>query len=403
MKRGLLNGLFGLLGRDGTGGSASLAVLAEALLSGRGQVSGAVLARQLFDGYAALPQEGRLGFLRMLASDFGADPVRLEKAITAYRSRPGARTALVLHTAAEARRQELFRRLNRAPGGTRDLVRMREDVLRGLDRAPELGVVDEDFVHLFSSWFNPGFLVLRRIDWSTPAQILEKIIRYEAVHAITSWDDLRRRLDPPDRRCFAFFHPALEDEPLIFVEVALADEIPAAIAPLLAEGRRPLPLRRATTAVFYSTSNCQAGLKGISFGHFLLKRVAEELKADVPSLKTFVTLSPMPGFSAWLGAGRERMSRGALTAAVAEYLLIAEDASGRPADPVARFHLGNGARLERINWMGDPSPHGLETAAGFMANYLYDLSRAERNHELFENRGERVASRAVRRLLRRPR
>ena len=403
MKRGLLNGLFGMLGRDGTGGSASLAVLAEALLSGRGQVSGFVLARQLFDGYAVLPPDGRLGFLKNLASNFGADPVRLESAITAYRSRPGARTALVLHTAAEARRQELFRRLNRAPGGTRELVRMREDVLRALGRAPELGVVDEDFVHLFSSWFNPGFLALRRIDWSTPAQILEKIIRYEAVHAITSWDDLRRRLDPPDRRCFAFFHPALEDEPLIFVEVALADEIPAAIAPLLAEGRRPIPLRRATTAVFYSTSNCQEGLKGISFGHFLLKRVAEELKADVPSLRTFVTLSPVAGFPTWLGPGREHLSRAALTAAVAEYLLTAADASGRPADPVARFHLGNGARLERINWMGDPSPHGLKTARGFMANYLYDLSRAERNHELFENRGERVASHAVKRLLRRPR
>lgn len=402
MTRGLIRGFLGFLGRNGGAGTGDLTALAEALLSGRGQVSGVVLARQLFDSYAALESEERLAFLKVLAARFGADPVRLERAISDYRSRPGPKKALALHVAAESRRQELGRRLNRAPGGTHDLVRMREDLLRHLEAHPDLAVVDADFVHLFSSWFSPGFLVLRRIDWSTPAQILEKLIRYEAVHAITSWDDLRRRLDPGDRRCFAFFHPALEDEPLIFVEVALTDDVPGAIAPLLAEGRRPLPLRRATTAVFYSTSNCQAGLKGISFGHFLLKRVAEELKLEAPSLKTFVTLSPVPGFSAWLGREREPRSRAALTAAVVEYLLSATDSSGRPADPVARFHLGNGARLERVNWMGDPSPHGLETAAGFMVNYLYDLSRIERNHELYENQGERVASYAVRRLRRRP-
>ncbi len=399
MKPGFLKGLLGLLDRDGRR-TRDLAVLAEALLSGRGQVSGVVIARELLDGYAALPPEKRLGFLRVLATRFGPDPDLLSRALAEYRSRPGPRAALGLHFAAEARRQELLRRLNRAPGGTRDLVRMREDVLKGVASQPELELVDADFVHVFSSWFSPGFLELRRIDWSTPADVLEKIIRYEAVHAITSWDDLRRRLDPGDRRCFAFFHPALEDDPLIFVEVALTDEIPGAIAPLLAVERRPLPVRRATTAVFYSTSNCQPGLRGITFGHFLLKRVAEELKAEVPTLRTFVTLSPVPGFAAWLrGEPGGDGSRAALTAALARYLLTAGDASGRPADPVARFHLGNGARLERLNWMGDPSPRGLETAAGFMVNYLYDLGRIERNHELFENRGERVASRAVRRLL----
>jgi malonyl-CoA decarboxylase len=433
MKRGLFGGVFGFLGRDESARTRDLTVLAEALLSGRGQVSGVVLARKLFDDYAALPPEKRLAFLEVLAEQFGADPARLERAMAEYRSRPGPKTALVLHVAAEARRQELIRRLNRAPGGTHDLVRMREDILRHLEAHPYLEVVDADFVHLLSSWFSPGFLVLRRIDWSTPARILEKIIRYEAVHAIKSWNDLRRRLDPGDRRCFAFFHPALEDEPLIFVEVALTDEMPGAIAPFLEEDRRPLPLRRATTAVFYSTSNCQVGLRGITFGHFLLKRVAEELKLEIPSLRTFVTLSPVPGFAAWLRRERESRSsalltapdrallremdtpgsvapasasrplRALLTAAVAHYLLNARDASGRPADPVARFHLGNGARLERVHWMGDPSPRGLETAAGFMVNYVYDLSRIERNHELYENRGERVASRAVRRLLRRPR
>jgi malonyl-CoA decarboxylase len=430
MKRGLFRGLLGFLAGDAGVRAGDVTALAEALLSGRGQISGAVFARQLFDDYAALGPERRLAFLETLATRFGADPVRLERAISEYRSRPGPEAALALHVSAEARRQELFRRLNRAPGGTPDLVRMRADLLRHLGSHPKLAVVDADFVHVFSSWFSPGFLVLRRIDWSTPAQILERIIRYEAVHAITSWDDLRRRLDPGDRRCFAFFHPALENEPLIFVEVALTDEMPAAIAPLLEEARHPLLLRRATTAVFYSTSNCQAGLKGITFGHFLLKRVAEELKVEVPSLETFVTLSPVPGFSAWLR--RERDSRSPtfltsvdrallretnvpaglgsasapralvklLTSAVVHYLLLAADASGRPADPVARFHLGNGARLERVNWMGDPSPRGLETSAGFMVNYVYDLARIDRNHELFENLGERPASRAIRRLLR---
>jgi malonyl-CoA decarboxylase len=431
MKPGLLSGLLGLLGRDGGGPAGDPVVLAEALLSGRGQVSGVALARRLFDVYAAFPPDRKAAFLKVLVDRFGADPVRLDRAISDYRSRPDARAALALHFAAESRRQELIRRLNRAPGGTHDLVRMREDVLRLLETSPDLEVVDADFVHLFSSWFNPGFLVLRRIDWATPAHVLEKIIRYEAVHAITSWDDLRRRLDPADRRCYAFFHPALEDEPLIFVEVALAEETPAAIAPLLAEGRRALPVRRATTAVFYSTSNCQPGLKGITFGHFLLKRVAEDLRLENPALRTFVTLSPVPGFAVWLRRERAARTSSFLTArdratlrgldgldaqalrsapralrkllseAVAHYLLVASDSSSRPADPVARFHLGNGARLERIHWMGDESPRGVETAAGFMVNYLYDLSKIERNHELFENRGERVASRVVGRFLRR--
>ena len=329
MKLGLFGGFLGFLGRDGGARTRDLTALAEALLSGRGQVSGVALARKLFDGYAALPPEKRLAFLTVLAVKFGADPARLERAISNYRSRPGPKTALALHFAAEARRQELIRRLNRAPGGTHDLVRMREDVLRHLEDHSSLEDVDADFVHLFSSWFSPGFLVLRRIDWSTPAQILEKIIRYEAVHAITSWDDLRRRLDPVDRRCFGFFHPALEDEPLIFVEVALTDEVPGAIAPLLAEGRRPLPLRRATSACFYSTSNCQAGLKGISFGHFLLKRVAEELKLEIPSLRTFVTLSPVPGFAAWLRRERESRSSGFLTAGDRSLLLEMDNPKGR--------------------------------------------------------------------------
>ena len=210
-----------------------------------------------------------------------------------------------MHSAAEPRRQELIRRLNLAPGGTAALVRMREELLRALKEDRELEGVDSDFTHLFSSWFNPGFLVLRPIDWSTPANILEKIIRYEAVHEIGTWDDLRDRLEPPDRRCFAFFHPQLVDEPLIFVEVALTTAVPGAIGELLAEDRVPIPASEANTAVFYSISNCQDGLRGISFGNFLIKQVVEELKRDLPRLATFVTLSPAPGFARWLAEERK--------------------------------------------------------------------------------------------------
>jgi malonyl-CoA decarboxylase len=238
-------------------------------------------------------------------------------------------------------------------------------------------------VHLLSSWFNRGFLEIRRIDWTTPAHILEKVIRYEAVHEIKSWQDLQLRLEPADRRCFAFFHPALTDEPLIFVEVALTTSIPESIAPLLAPDRRPIAPQRARTAVFYSISNCQAGLKGVSFGNFLIKQVAEELKRELPSLRTFITLSPVPGFRAWLQRSNQRRAlevldhpdwatdpaavkraRPVLQAAIAHYFLEAKNGSGKPADPVARFHLGNGARLERINWMGDASAKGLAPGRG---------------------------------------
>ena len=249
----------------------------------------------------------------------------------------------------------------------------------------DLAALDRDVVHLLSSWFNRGFLVLRRIDWSTPANILEKIIRYEAVHEIRDWDDLRRRIDPVDRRCYAFFHPALVDEPLIFVEVALTETIPGAIAPLLAEDRQAVPVERARTAVFYSISNTQRGLGGISFGSFLIKQVVEELRRELPKLEDFVTLSPVPGFMSWLKTGERRsgIRRGSVAARAiwtsrtggrmpnwkaqlrsvveplaAYYFLKARTSKGRLIDLVARFHLGNGARLERINWLGDTLGQG---------------------------------------------
>ena len=439
MKKGLFRNFFGLLGRrpsspKGPVDAATLGGLAEALLTVRGEASGVAMAREILDDYALLSTAGRHAFLRILAERFGSEPDRLGKAIAEYQASPGPRTATALHAAAEPRRQELIRRLNLAPGGTLELVRMREDLLAAMATRthPDLEAADADFAHLFGSWFNRGFLVLKRIDWSTPAEVLERVIRYEAVHAIASWEGLRRRLEPGDRRCFAFFHPRLADEPLIFVEVALTRAIPAAVAPLLSE-KEPVEPRKATTAVFYSISSCLPGLKGVSFGNFLVKQVVEELRRELPSLKTFVTLSPLPGFGPWLAREREaaasggastlalprrealrlldhpswpshtqalRLLRPALESAAAQYLLEARTPGGKPLDPVARFHLGNGARLEQLNWMGDPSAKGLKEGLGFMVNYLYDPSRIERNHELFANRGTIVAAPPVRDILR---
>lgn len=409
-----------------------LLALVDALLSGRGEASGTALASEVLKGYKLMVPEERLLFLNALAEYYGADAKRLERAINHYRKEPSAASGVALHAAAEPRRQELIRRLNLAPGATEQLVRMREEVLGALPERPQLAPLDADFMHLLSSWFNRGFLVLQRIDWNTPALILEKIIRYEAVHAISSWDDLRRRIDATDRLCFAFFHPTLAGEPLIFVEVALTTEIPDAIAPLLAEDRVTIDAERASVAVFYSISNCQDGLRGVPLGNLLIKQVAEELKKARPGLKTFVTLSPVPGFAKWLARERKnaaselltdadrnvltaidepgwhlaasaaRTIRPVLNAAVAHYFLQARTDKGRIIDPVARFHLNNGARLERINWLGDTSAKGLAQAAGYMVNYQYDLDDIEKNHEAFANQAQVVASRGVRRLLRTP-
>jgi malonyl-CoA decarboxylase len=395
-----------------------LAQAAETLRSELGEASGVALARRITERYATLPPQGRLDFLRMLATRFSTDTAKLEAAIRNYAAHPGPAAARLLHNASESRRQEVLRRLNFAPSGTAALLRMREDVLELMPQHPELEDVDADFEHLFRSWFNRGFLQLRRIDWHTPAVVLEKIIRYEAVHEISGWSDLRRRLDPPDRKCFAFFHPTLNDDPLIFVEVALTEDIPDAIGPLLAEGREPLDVRAARTAVFYSISNCQKALRGVSFGNFLIKQVAEELKRDFPQLRNFVTLSPVPGFVSWLKRAHpeapelqaiaqpgwhadpaiaEKLRPG-LQSLLAAYLFEAKTDTGRPADPVARFHLGNGACIEYVRWLGDVSEKGLRNAAGFMVNYLYDLENIEANHDAHFKHGTIFASRQVRAL-----
>jgi malonyl-CoA decarboxylase len=412
--------------------TANLAQLCEELLSGRGEASGVALAREILSRYAELKTGPRITFFEVLARRFGPDPARLGAAVEAWQSSPSDITASKLHRASEPRRLELFRRLNLAPGGTAALVRMREQLIDAMEHREDLAVVDDGFLHLFSSWFNRGFLVLRSIDWSTPASLLEKIIRYEAVHAIRDWSDLRARIDSPDRRCYAFFHPALIDEPLIFVEVALTRGIPTAIDPILSAKRERIEPGRATTAVFYSISNCQRGLNGVSFGHFLIKQVVEEVGRQIPRLATFVTLSPAPNFAEWLR--RERASeasvaldeenreilkaldrpdwwRDAATAeavrdpllrAAAWYYLRARTPRGLPRDAVARFHLGNGARLERLDFLADTSERAMRQSHGLMVNYLYDLEHIERNHEAYAQQHAIVAAGAISRLVRAP-
>ena len=291
----------------------------------------------------------------------------------------------------------MFRRLNAAPRGTARLVAMRARLLKAVKRDASLDPIDSDLRHLLRSWFNRGFLVPARIDWSTSAAILEKIIAYEAVHAIDDWDALRERLAPADRRCFSFFHPTMPDEPLIFVEVALTKGLSGSIQQILKSPRQILNPRDADTAIFYSISNCQAGLAGITFGAFLIKQVASDLQAALPNLKAFATLSPMPGFAAWLAAqGIEPdLADGkpdAISELAADYLLHARTEAGLPLDPVARFHLGNGAELHRINPQGDTSPKGRAQSHGVMVNYLYELDKVESRHEAFAARQVRALS-----------
>jgi CoA:oxalate CoA-transferase len=415
------------------------AALADALLSERGEVLGTVIAHDLVSLVKSLGGAERFEFLDLLAKRYEPDNKAITKAVDRWRKNPSAENLAALSAAVEPPRQELFRRMNMAPDGTATLVRLREYLLEQLPANPAFAPVDADLLHLFNSWFNRGFLELQRIDWNTPAAILEKLIAYEAVHAIEGWEDLRRRL-AGDRRCFAFFHPALPDEPLIFVEVALVNTLADKIEPII---RAPIVDggdAKADTAIFYSISNCQPGLRGVSFGNFLIKQVAADLAAELPGLNTFATLSPMPRFRAWLenpktdlgahlprslaeqllkesgkedardavlalaaeaeaeGYSRAPLLSEALMRLAARYLAGAGSKNG-PADPVARFHLGNGARIERIDWMADLSRKGIREAHGLMVNYLYDLAQIEVNHEAFANRRPVAVSRVVEELI----
>jgi malonyl-CoA decarboxylase len=400
------------------------------LLSESGEAAGVSLAKTTLDLYRDLDKKDQALFFTALLAEFSPDPMQVLAASKAYAAELSAATLAQLSIAAEPPRQELLRRLNRAPGGTAAILHMRERMLELKHEQRELEAVDWDFRHLLSSWFNPGFLQIVRVDWRTPAYLLEQIIAHEAVHEIRGWNDLRRRLET-DRRCFAFFHPALPDEPLIFVEVALMDRMADAVSPLLEAQSTSSDSNKATAAVFYSISNCQPGLRGVPLGNFLIKNVVDVLSREFPRLKVFCTLSPVPGFAAWLtallksgDAGQaavkavvarlgtefaklaldpncvERLAplKEPLTQLCAAYLLHRADGNEPAQDPVARFHLNNGARLERINWLADISKKGLRESLGLMVNYLYELPAIEGNHEKFV-RGEIVASRKVRALV----
>lgn len=396
--------------------------LLERLMTSVGEISAIVLARQVLDHYKELDEEQQLAFFANLEANFNANEALVKVAYDAYSRDPSSINLNKLSRATEPSRLSLLRRLNQTPGATHDLVAMRTDLLNLLKDHPELAAVDEDFQRVFRSWFGRGFLQLQTINWSTSAAILERIIRYEAVHAIRDWDDLRRRIDPPNRRCFAFFHPALIDEPLIFVEVALGQEIPDSIASILdSQGEDADEEGEYKTATFYSISNCQPGLANVSFGNFLIKQVVQELRSEFPGIKNFVTLSPIPGFNRWLKSDEPEESselaqlkaevlaldrsqeaivenEAVLRRCVFNYLYHAKRGK-HPLDPVARFHLGNGASIFRLHAGADLSDKGMHQSFGTMVNYLYDPAQIESNHEAYAGQGKIEFSSKLKSLL----
>ena len=410
-----------LIGAGGGGADRRVAALlgiCRALLAESGEYASTALAHDAVAAYQSLDEPGRELFFDALAREYSPAPEAVMRAATAYQQDPSPARLVELQSIVEPARQELFRRLNMVAGGTAALVGMRKTLLKGLRSHKHWQVIDDDLRHLLRSWFNRGFIQLERIDWHTSAMVLEKLIEYEAVHAIRGWWDLRRRLEG-DRRCFAFFHPQLPNEPIIFIEVALTRGMSAQVQPLLDKGSPVGSPLEADCAMFYSITNCQEGLRGISFGNLLIKQVAEELKREFPHLRRFATLSPIPGFRQWLEGHRVNGEHAPLLARLgdaawhvgevpealqklllqlcAHYLLEAKQGA-EPLDPVARFHLGNGAALERLNWMGDTSEAGIARSAGLMANYVYWLADVERNHEQYFREHQIVASPAIERL-----
>ncbi len=403
----------------------ALVTLCEDLISQKGVASGIALAREVVHRYQSLDRDEKLTFFLELSRRIGPDMAAIEKAADNFVLNPNSETLRNLSVTMESNRQKLFSRMNMAANGTPAIVELRQDLLSFINEHPELAAVDEDLKRLLTSWFNPGFLTLIRIDWDTEASILEKIIQYEAVHSIENWHDLKQRL-VADRICFAYFHPALEDEPLIFVEVALTKGMASSIQAIIGDDTQGR--EEANTAVFYSVNNCQQGLRQIPLGNFLIKRVVTELVRELPSIKTYCTLSPITGFAKWLrdeltsddseflpNEEKETLSliehpawhqdaekceilKKPLIKACANYLVNVKK-HGKPLNAVARFHFGNGASLDRINWMGDTSENGMGEYLGLMVNYLYDLKHIESNHEAYVQQGELAVSKSIRAAL----
>lgn len=367
---------------------------AAALLQMQDEPSAQSLAEQLVRRLNRLDSSGYDDFFTFLLTELGPDHTRLHEAVDAYMAAEGDEIlAQTLADAAVSARTELFSLINTAPRGIEVLLGLRTRVLQKLRERPELTPIDADLERLFRGWFNRGFLELRRLDWTTPAHVLEKLIEYEAVHEIQGWDDLRRRL-APDRRSFGFFHPSLPDEPIIFVEVALTRGMASSIQDVLHSPVEDEIDDEFDSAIFYSITNCQEGLRGISFGDFLIKRVSQYLQSELPDIETFATLSPIPGLARWIEEERldiDMQDQSALLAATATYLL-AERRGRLPLDPVARFHLRNGARVERINWRGDTSEKGLGESFGLLVNYRYSGQDLAANHEALVHDGLVIAS-----------
>ena len=362
----------------------------ESVMSTTGEVSTQVYAEHLLNLIEDLDDKRLSTFLKNLLSKYDIDTKILLKNAKNYSSEKNEKNYQEISNSSEPRWIELFRRLNSTPNGTYRLVKMRERI-RSLNNE-DFKILDYGLLRLFKYWFNPSFLVLERIDWETPANILEKIIQYEAVHEINSWKDLRARLAPKDRQCFAFFHPLIPNDPLIFVEVALCSGVPKSIQKIIKIDRQEIDIEEANTAIFYSISNCHNGLLGISFGNFLIKEVAKNLKRELPDLNQFLTLSPLPGFMKWMEeyapitferCSEKNCSDDELMKKAIKYLTESDRKDGMPNDPVGRFHIGNGASLERVNLGADLSEKGLLQSYGVMANYLYDLDVVEENHEIF--------------------
>jgi malonyl-CoA decarboxylase len=382
--------------------SEGLLDLAGALLSLRGRASGPALASTFFDLYEASDLAARQAFLARIHDLNPRDGAAIDKAIARWQEKRDEAAAQALNDATESPSQKLIGMLNLAPQGTQRLIAMRSDLLGAPEKTPGLKALDRELEDAFTAWFNAGFLELRPIAWDSPAALLERIIRYEAVHEIAGWDELRRRVEPVDRRCYGFFHPQMHDDPLIFVEVALTPELPSSIAAITAKERGLVDPHEASCAIFYSISNCQDGLRGIPFGNYLIKRVVGLLQEELPQLKCFATLSPVPGFARWLageiGADAPVPPARELRAYTARYLTTARSPRGGPADSVARFHLGNGARLEAIHADADLSANGRKQAHGVMVNYVYDLAEIEANHFALMELGTVAASKAVQAL-----
>ena len=404
-------------GNIGAKAVEKVVAMSRRLVSDAGTIGASRLAEQILQSYKALNEADRHAYLSALVKEFSPNPDDVGRAADAYRADPSPGNLRRLQVIVEPPRQELFRRLNMAEDGTRELIDIRRQVLIDMNSDPGLEPIAADLGHLLASWFNSGFLTLEKIDWHSPAVVLEKLIAYEAVHQIQGWEDLRRRLEA-DRRCYAFFHSALPGEPLIFIEVALTKGMSQNIHPLI-DPRAPVgDPETADHAIFYSITNCQKGLRGVPFGSSLIKQVVEDLKASLPRIRNYATLSPIPGFRKWLlqQPGQENLQsflketqaaesiwpdelRQQLLSMCAAYLLGAKR-DHEPLDSVARFHLKNGARLERINWMGDSSARGMEQSGGLMANYVYEPEDLQKNHELYTKAGEIVSARRIERLAR---